>query len=119
MAPEEVAGEPGTYADFLSFVAEKVEMSLNATDVKNRGGFVVDAIRENYQDPAGAKGAGGDVQPKKLEKRSLRTWRQNLKLSEIISFGKPSMPTRNSLNVPQKESNLTSSANASSDTHRR
>ena len=26
-------------------------MSLNAADVKNRGGFIVDAIRENYQNP--------------------------------------------------------------------
>ena len=42
---------PGTYADFLLYVAEKIEMSLKATNVKNRGGFVVDAIRENYQDP--------------------------------------------------------------------
>ena len=25
-------------------------MSLNASDVKNRGGFIVEAIRENYQD---------------------------------------------------------------------
>ena len=43
---------PGMYADFLSYVAEKVEMSLDAADVKNRGGFLVEAIRENYQDPA-------------------------------------------------------------------
>ena len=26
-------------------------MSLDASDVKNRGGFIVEAIRENYQDP--------------------------------------------------------------------
>ena len=43
---------PGTYADFLLYVAEKIEMSLKATNVKNRGGYIVDAIRENYQDPA-------------------------------------------------------------------
>ena len=43
---------PGMYAYFLSYVAEKVEMSLDAADVKNRGGFLVEAIRENYQDPA-------------------------------------------------------------------
>ena len=42
---------PGTYPDFLGYVTEKIEMSLNASDVKNRGGFIVDAIRENYQDP--------------------------------------------------------------------
>ena len=42
---------PGTYRDFLSYVSEKIEMSLHASDVKNRGGFIVEAIRENYQDP--------------------------------------------------------------------
>ena len=41
---------PGTYPDFMAYVAEKIEISLNATDVKNRGGFIVKAIRENYQD---------------------------------------------------------------------
>ena len=42
---------PGTYPDFLSYVAEKIEMSLHASDVKNRSGFIIEAIRENYQDP--------------------------------------------------------------------
>ena len=41
----------GTYPDFMAYVAEKIEMSLDASDVKNRGGFIVEAIRENYQDP--------------------------------------------------------------------
>ena len=43
---------PGMYADFLSYVSEKVEMSLDASGVENRGGFIVAAIRENYQDSA-------------------------------------------------------------------
>ena len=43
---------PGIYPDFLTYVAEKIEMSLDAAAVKNRGGFIVEAIRENYQDPA-------------------------------------------------------------------
>ena len=42
---------PGTYPDFAAYVAEKIEMSLQAAAVKNRGGFIVEAIRENYQDP--------------------------------------------------------------------
>ena len=42
---------PGIYPDFLTYVAEKIEMSLDAAAVKNRGGFIVKAIRENYQDP--------------------------------------------------------------------
>ena len=43
---------PGTYRDFQVYVSEKIEMSLLASDVRNRGGFIVEAIRENYQDPA-------------------------------------------------------------------
>ena len=43
---------PGTYRDFAAYIAEKIEISLNAADVKNRGGFIVEAIRENYIDPA-------------------------------------------------------------------
>ena len=42
---------PGSYADFLGYVAEKLEMSVDAADVKNRAGYIVEAIRENYQDP--------------------------------------------------------------------
>ena len=41
---------PGSYADFLGYVAEKIEMSLDAAAVKNRAGYIVEAIRENYQD---------------------------------------------------------------------
>ena len=43
---------PGTYRDFQAYASEKIEMSLLASDVRNRGGFIVEAIRENYQDPA-------------------------------------------------------------------
>ena len=42
--------EPGTYPDFMGYVAEKIEMSLDAAVVKNRAGYIVEAIRENYQD---------------------------------------------------------------------
>ena len=42
----------GTYPDFLAYIAEKIEISVHAAEVKNRGGFIVEAIRENYQDPA-------------------------------------------------------------------
>ena len=51
VSPEKLP-PPGTYPDFLAYVAEKIEMSLHAVAVKNRGGFIVEAIRENYQDPA-------------------------------------------------------------------
>ena len=42
--------EPGTYPDFMGYVAEKIEMSLDAAVVKNHAGYIVEAIRENYQD---------------------------------------------------------------------
>ena len=42
---------PGSYADFLGYVSEKLEMSVDAVGVKNRAGYIVEAIRENYQDP--------------------------------------------------------------------
>ena len=42
---------PGSYDDFLRYVAEKLEMSVDAIGVKNRAGYIVEAIRENYQDP--------------------------------------------------------------------
>ena len=41
---------PGTYPDFMAYIAEKIEMSLNAYGIKNRAGFILEAIRENYQD---------------------------------------------------------------------
>ena len=41
---------PGTYPDFAVYVAEKIEISQHAAEVKNRGGFIIEAIRENYQD---------------------------------------------------------------------
>ena len=40
---------PGTYSDFLMYVSEKIEISRHAAEVKNRGGFIIEAIRENYQ----------------------------------------------------------------------
>ncbi len=43
--------KPGTYPDFLSYIAEKLEMSVDAVGVKNRAGYIVEAIRENYEDP--------------------------------------------------------------------
>ena len=60
---------PGTYPDFLTYVAEKIEMSLNATDVKNRSGFIVEAIRENYQDPTVQKER--EVRAEKVKEKEL------------------------------------------------
>ena len=40
---------PGDYPDFLIYVSEKIEMSLYASNVNNTGGYIVEAIRQNYQ----------------------------------------------------------------------
>ena len=49
VSPEKLP-EPGTYPDFLTYIAEKIEISRHAAEIKNRGGFIIEAIRENYQD---------------------------------------------------------------------
>ena len=41
---------PGTYRDFLAYVSEKIEMSLSAANIANRAGYIIEAVRENYQD---------------------------------------------------------------------
>ena len=50
VAPEK-RPTPGTYPDFRAYVCEKIEMSVAAVGVKNRAGYIVEAIRENYEDP--------------------------------------------------------------------
>ena len=39
------------YRDFAEYVDEKIALAQQATHVKNMGGFIVQAIRDNYQDP--------------------------------------------------------------------
>ena len=51
------------YRDFKAYVEEKIGLAQQATSVKNVGGFVVKAIRENYNDP---------VYQKQLEERKQR-----------------------------------------------
>ena len=60
---------PGTYPDFLAYIAEKIEMSFNAAAVKNRSGYIVEAIRENYQDPAVQKTR--EVRAEKAKEKEL------------------------------------------------
>jgi len=40
---------PGQYPDFRAYVAEKIEMSIETPAVKNRPGYILEALRENYQ----------------------------------------------------------------------
>ena len=60
---------PGTYPDFMTYITEKVEMSLHATDVKNRSGFIIEAIRENYIDSAVQKER--EVRAEKAKQKDL------------------------------------------------
>ena len=46
----EVAME--NYRDFGAYIEEKIGLAKQATGVSNLAGFVIQAIRENYQDPA-------------------------------------------------------------------
>ena len=39
------------YRDFDAYVAEKIGLAKQVPDVKNMGGFIIKAIRENYEDP--------------------------------------------------------------------
>ena len=39
------------YRDFEAYVTEKIGLAKQATGIKNIGGFIVEAVRENYQDP--------------------------------------------------------------------
>ena len=39
------------YGDFEAYIEEKIGLAKQATSVKNVGGFIVQAVRENYQDP--------------------------------------------------------------------
>ena len=60
---------PGTYPDFLAYVSEKIEMSLSAPNVANRAGYVIEAIRENYQDERVRKAR--QVRAEKLKEQAL------------------------------------------------
>ena len=39
------------YRDFAAYIEEKIGLVQEATGVKNKGGYILQAIRENYQDP--------------------------------------------------------------------
>ena len=56
---------PGSYPDFDAYVSEKIGVSLEAAGVKNRGGFIVEAIRENYEDPEFQKQRAAEMEREK------------------------------------------------------
>ena len=75
---------PGRYADFLEYVSEKIEMSLSGAGVKNRAGYIVEAIRENYQDPELQKER--EVRAEKVKEKELEdlTTEFNLKRRTLL-----------------------------------
>ena len=68
VTPEKLP-EPDTYPDFLAYVAEKIEMSLSAPNIANRGGYIIEAVRENYQDERVRKTR--QVRAEKLKEKAL------------------------------------------------
>ena len=69
--------EPGTYPDFLMYVAEKIEIS-RAAEVKNRGGFIIEAIRENYQNSEVQKAR--QLRAEKVREKELQELTEEFKI---------------------------------------
>ena len=102
----------------MVYVAEKIEISRHASAVKNRGGFLVEAIRENYQDPEVQKAREvreAKVREKEVEDLTVefRVKRDNL-LRQAV-HAEPGLVEARCRNT----SNLISSANASLNTIQR
>ena len=70
ISPEKLP-PPGTYPDFLAYVSEKIEMSLSAPNVANRAGYIIEAVRENYQDARVQKAR--QVRAEKAKEQALET----------------------------------------------
>ena len=69
---------PGSYPDFLGYVSEKLEMSVDAEGVKNRAGYIVEAIRENYQDPELQKAR--EIRAEKAKEKQLEELQEEFDL---------------------------------------
>ena len=59
------AALPEDSKDFAVYVEKKIGLAQHATSVKNAGGFILKAIRENYQDPVFQK----QLQAEKAEEK--------------------------------------------------
>ena len=60
---------PDAFPNFLAYIAEKIEMSLSAPNVANRAGYIIEAVRENYQDERVRKAR--QVRAEKLKEQAL------------------------------------------------
>ena len=72
--------EPGTYPDFMTYIAEKIEISLHAAEVKNRGGFIIEAIRENYQNSEVQKARA--LRAEKVREKELQELTEEFKIKQ-------------------------------------
>ena len=72
--------EPGTYPNFLVYVAEKIEISRHAAEVKNRGGFIIEAIRENYQNSEVQKARA--LRAEKVREKELQELTEEFKIKQ-------------------------------------
>ena len=110
---------PGSYADFLSYISEKLEMSVDAASVKNRAGYIVEAIRENYQDPELQKQR--EVRAEKAKEKELEDLTEGIQ-RQAKEHPPASCPRRSRTprrTPPPKESNLISSVNGLMNNHLR
>ena len=104
---------PGIYPDFLTYIAEKIEISLHAAEVKNRSGFIIEAIRENYQDSEVQKVR--ELRAEKVREKELEdlTAEFKVKRDNILRQAVHTQPELVERPL-RKKSNLTLSANGSS-----
>ena len=77
--PEKLS-PPGTYSDFAVYVAEKIEISQQAAEVKNRGGFIIEAIRENYQNSEVQKAR--ELRAEKVREKELQELTEEFKIKQ-------------------------------------
>ena len=61
--------DPGTYTDFAAYVSEKIEMSLDVASMKNRAGYIIKAIRENYENNEVRKAR--EIRAEKIKEKAL------------------------------------------------
>ena len=61
--------DPGTYTDFAAYVSEKIEMSLDVASMKNRAGYIIKAIGENYQNSEVRKAR--EIRTEKIKEKAL------------------------------------------------
>ena len=113
--PEKLS-PPGTYSDFSVYVAEKIEISQQAAEVKNRGGFIIKAIRENYQDTQVQKER--QVRAEKVREKELEDLTAEFRVKRDNILRQAVHADRHSSNAQRRKSNLTLSVNGCLNTSR-